>query len=365
MELDAKRLRLLRMMDEIDNHAIILLDRQGYIETWNKGAEKIKGYQAGEIINQNFRIFYTEADRQAGLPSQLLAEATTAGKVYHEGWRLRKDGSRFWGAVTIVASYDEQGVLTGFAKITRDLTERVDAETTIKLHAQNLEIQNKELEQFVYIASHDLQEPLLNISNFAELLRLEYGDKLDETAEMYLGVIRHCTHRMRDLIKDLLDYSRIGRRKALVPVDCQQLIDMVKEDLSTQLRQTGAVIQCDALPTVNAYAIELRQLMQNLISNAIKFRATDRKPVVTISASLRDHHWQFTVADNGIGINPSHSEKIFKIFQRLNDRDAYEGNGIGLAHCKKIVELHGGALWVESTPGQGSRFSFTIPVHTL
>lgn len=365
MELDAKQLRLLRMMDEIDNHAIILLDRQGYIETWNKGAEKIKGYKAEDIIGQNFRVFYGESDRQAGLPSQLLAEAALAGKVYHEGWRLRNDGSRFWGAVTIVASHDEQGVLTGFAKVTRDLTERVEAETTIKLHAQNLEIQNKELEQFVYIASHDLQEPLLNVSNSAELLQFEYGDKLDESAEMYLNVISQCTHRMRDLIKDLLDYSRIGRKRELATVDCQQMIDTLRDDLSVRLRQTGATLVYDTLPTVNVYAVELRQLVQNLISNAIKFTTAGRKPVVTISATRHDHHWQFAVADNGIGIDPSYRDKIFKIFQRLHGRDAYEGNGIGLAHCKKIVELHGGELWVESVPGQGSTFFFTIPTHIV
>lgn len=363
MELEAKQLRLLKMMDEIDNHAIILLDKEGNIETWNKGAEKIKGYKADEIIGRNFRVFYPEADCQADLPSQLLAQAEAEGKVYHEGWRLRNDKSQFWGAVTITASYNEQGDLIGFAKITRDLTERIKAETTIRLHAQDLEAQNKELEQFVYIASHDLQEPLLNVNNFIELLQLENADQLDETGRLYMDIISQSTHRMRNLIKGLLDYSRIGREKDFTNIDCQELVGFVKEDLMAKISRTNGLLLYDSLPRLMAYPTELRQLFQNLICNGLKFTKPGQTPVVTVSAQRNDNHWQFAVADNGIGIDPVYKDKIFKIFQRLHDRETYEGNGIGLAHSRKIVEMHGGELWVDSVPGQGSTFFFTIPIH--
>ncbi|WP_217371878.1 sensor histidine kinase [Spirosoma rhododendri] len=351
------------MMDEIDNHAIILLDEQGNIETWNKGAEKIKGYTASEIVGRNFRVFYPEADCQAGLPAQLLAEAAATGKVYHEGWRLRQDKTRFWGAVTITASRNEQGQLIGFAKITRDLSERMAAETTIRLHAQDLETRNKELEQFVYIASHDLQEPLLNVGNFVELLQLEYADSFDDGARLYLDIINQSTYRMRNLIKGLLDYARIGREKTFVATDCQELVDFVKEDLTAKLALTAGTLRYSQLPQVMVYPTELRQLFQNLICNALKFTKPGQPPVVTVAAEMRGKYWQFSVNDNGIGIEPAYREKIFKIFQRLHTRETYEGNGIGLAHSKKIVEMHGGELWVESVLGAGSTFFFTIPVH--
>jgi light-regulated signal transduction histidine kinase (bacteriophytochrome) len=251
----------------------------------------------------------------------------------------------------------------GFVKITRDLTDRMQAETTIKAHAQHLEMKNKELEQFVYIASHDLQEPLLNMSNFVELLQLEYAPQLDETASLYLDVIQQSTERMRSLIKGLLDYSRLGKEKTLSTIDCHQLIETLKEDLTASLTAAGAELVYTDLPVVSAYPIELRQLFQNLISNAIKFKKSDTLPLIRIWAEKLNGHWRFAINDNGIGIDPVYHDKIFLIFKRLHDREVYEGNGIGLAHCKKIVEMHGGDLTVESVPGEGSTFFFTIPDH--
>ncbi|MCK8490723.1 ATP-binding protein [Spirosoma sp. RP8] len=349
------------MVEEIEDHAIILLDKEGNVETWNKGAEKIKGYLAGEIIGKNFRTFYSDTDRQLDLPTRLLNEASTTGSACHEGWRIRKDGSRFWGDITITAVHDESGEVTGFAKITRDLTERTQSERTIKKHLQELETRNKELEQFVYIASHDLQEPLLNVNNFVELLQHEYAPQLDETAAMYLDVINQSTERMRDLIKGLLDYARLGKEKYLSTVDCHQLVGTLVKDLATNIALSGAEIQCADLPTLAAYPVELRQLFQNLIGNAIKFRKLDTAPQISISAERADRFWKFAVRDNGIGINPAFKDKIFLIFRRLHGRDTYDGNGIGLAHCKKIVEMHGGEITVESKPGEGSTFFFTIP----
>jgi PAS domain S-box-containing protein len=351
------------MMEEIDDHSIIFLDKQGNIETWNRGAEKIKGYTTEEIIGKNFNLFYGDTDRQQNLPARLLHEASAKGKTYHEGWRQRQNNSQFWGATTITALHSEQGEVMGFVKITRDLTDRMQAETTIKAHAQHLEMKNKELEQFVYIASHDLQEPLLNMSNFVELLQLEYAPQLDETASLYLDVIQQSTERMRSLIKGLLDYSRLGKEKTLSTIDCHQLIETLKEDLTASLTAAGAELVYTDLPVVSAYTIELRQLFQNLISNAIKFKKADTLPLIRIWAEKLNGHWRFAINDNGIGIDPAYHDKIFLIFKRLHDREVYEGNGIGLAHCKKIVEMHGGDLTVESVPGEGSTFFFTIPDH--
>ncbi|GAB3973890.1 hypothetical protein GCM10028806_28700 [Spirosoma terrae] len=362
MLFETKQDRLLKMMEEIDDHAIILLDTQGNIETWNKGAEKIKGYSAEEIIGKNFRAFYGEPDQEADLPGNLLAQATSLGKVYHEGWRKRSNNTLFWAGVTITAIHDDAENVIGYSKITRDLTERMQAEATIRTHAQHLEAQNKELEQFVYIASHDLQEPLLNVSNFVELLQQEYSQELDETASLYIDVIHQSTLRMRSLIKGLLDYSRLGKEKSLATVDCHQLIDTLKGDLATNLTAARAEIVAVDLPVITAYPIELRQLFQNLIGNAIKFRKAGTTPIVTIWAEKVDNFWKFAVRDNGIGIEPAYRDKIFLIFKRLHDREVYEGNGIGLAHCKKIVEMHGGEITVESELGEGSTFFFTIPV---
>lgn len=363
MKVDTKQERLLRMMDEIDDHAIILLSKQGNIETWNKGAEKIKGYRAEEIIQQNFNIFYSDEDRQLNLPEQLLNKAAREGSAYYEGWRFRKDKSAFWGLITITALHDDQGEVIGFAKITRDLTERVQAETALRLNAQRLENRNKELEQFVYIASHDLQEPLLNVMNFIELLCLEHPEQFDDTARSYLNIISQSADRMKNLIKGLLDYSRLGQERHLSVVDCTQIVDTVKEDLLTRLRMTGATLAYSDLPQLTAYPLELRQLFLNLISNAIKFRKEHVPSFITISAQQSAGCWMFAISDNGIGIDPIHKDKIFLIFQRLHNLDTYEGNGIGLAHCRKIIELHGGDLWVESAPGEGATFFFTIPIN--
>lgn len=365
MQIETKQLKLQSALDEIDDYAILFLDRQGNIETWNKGAEKIKGYKAREIIGESFTRFYTAADREAGLPLQLLAEAVQNGRAHHEGWRVRKDQTTFWGSVTITALHDKLGAVTGFVKITRDLTERMLSEAVIKQHVHDLLLKNKELEQFVYIASHDLQEPLITITNFIELFISEYQDQFDEGASTYLDFISKAADRMKNLIKGLLDYSRIGKEILQTKVDCQALLDTLQLDLAGSIKAAGARLQYSGLPTITAYATELRQLFQNLIANAIKFHQKDVSPQISISATQDDKEWRFAVSDNGIGIDPRFKDKIFLIFQRLHTRDVYEGNGIGLAHCKKIIEMHGGELTVESEMGKGSTFYFTIPVNQI
>ncbi len=239
----------------------------------------------------------------------------------------------------------------------------------ISQQSLELEVKNKELEQFAYIASHDLQEPLNTISSFIGLIAEDYGASFDDLGKESLSFIEDASDRMKKLIDALLEYSRLGRSKAYAEVDCNQVLKELKSDLKSRIENTGAILDITDLPMVNGSEIELRLLFQNLISNGIKFRTSDTIPEITINCvKKRDDKkdtksfWEFSVKDNGIGIPEEHQERIFAIFQRLHSRDAYEGTGIGLAHCKKIVEAHGGKIWLESFKNQGSTFYFTIPV---
>jgi len=226
---------------------------------------------------------------------------------------------------------------------------------------QKLLLQHKELEQFVYIASHDLQEPLQTLMSITALLKEEYNNKLDAQADTYLGFINQSSQRMRDLVKGLLDYARIGHSGERTSVDVQQLLDDVLLELSPSIKKSGAHFILQDLPVLSAYPVELRQLFQHLITNAIKFTRIGFPPEIHISAQQQPGKWLFAIQDNGIGMDTKHKEKIFIIFRRLHNRNEYDGTGIGLAHCKKIVALHNGSIWVESKPGEGSTFYFTIP----
>jgi len=230
----------------------------------------------------------------------------------------------------------------------------------VRQRTSEMESKNKELEQFAYVASHDLQEPLRTISGFVELLQKEYREKLSGNGDIYLNYLSQASDRMKILIKDLLDYSRIGREKAAMPVDCDDLLEEVVADLGKIIKETDAKIHFADLPVLYAYPTELKLLFQNLIANAIKFRNAQRTPEINIQAQTEGNSWKFVVSDNGIGIEKQNLERIFIIFQRLHNRTQYEGSGIGLAHCKKIAELHDGNIWAESEPGIGSRFYFTI-----
>lgn len=293
----------------------------------------------------------------------MLEEARRNGRVQHEGWRRRKDGSRFWGMVTITALHNDEGELIGFSKVTRDMTEKLAIEQLQQKYVTELEVKNRELEQFTYITSHDLQEPLRTVTSFTELLQNTYEDQLDEKGRMFTGVIRNAALRMSDLVKGLLDYSRIGTQKNITEVNCNMLVSNICSDMQTLIAETSTQLHVGKLPVVTGYRTELAQLFQNLISNAIKYRKEDINPEVYIEARQDGDNWLFSVRDNGIGIEPRYFEKIFMIFKRLHTRDQYPGSGIGLANCKKIVDLHGGTIWLESELDKGSTFFFTIPIN--
>jgi len=235
-------------------------------------------------------------------------------------------------------------------------------EATLEKQNKKLQNQNKELEQFTYIASHDLQEPLRSLISFSELLEKEFIGKLGENGEFYINFISKSSKRMQLLVKGLLDYSRIGREKNLVEIDCNQIMKDVLSDMIITIKESNAEITVSDLPQLKGYETEIRQLFQNLVSNALKFRKKDVAPKIEIFAQKREDDWLFSVQDNGIGIEENNKQKLFVIFKRFNNREEYEGTGIGLAHCKKIVELHGGTIWADSKFGEGSTFYFTIPI---
>lgn len=597
-----------KMLFEVQDYAIILLDKNGYIESWNAGACKIKGYTEEEVKGKNFNMFYSSEENENNIPTLLLSEAIAKGHVQKKGWRIKKDNSKFWADVTITAIHNSNGEVIGFSKITKDLSaEKVNEdklrelsdrlllataaseigiwdwnllthtfvwddqmyklyelnkETFVlnyeswrsrihpedikmmedgvefaltgkneinldfrcilpdksvryirmlakaysdenmqtvriigtnmnitpykkadekfknlleatpdpmvivnktgiiefvnsqarnlfgytkaemiglpvelilpdkykKIHehhrdnffkhpltrgmgegkklfavAKNgrqfsaeislspietengtlvsaairditkreeiedalrkytiLESKSKEMEQFAYITSHDLREPLLTIKNYIQLINDGPPEAYEKNARHYLAIISKAAHRMENLIGGLLDYSRLSKQKQLSKIDCNRIINEINMDLNALITSSGAKIIVEPLPRLKAYPLELKMLFQNLIINAIKFSKAGVPPVIIISALKINKGWQFQVQDNGIGIEDQHKEKIFIIFQKLDSTTNYEGTGIGLAHCRKIAEIHGGSIWVESVFGVSTTFYFTI-----
>jgi len=247
------------------------------------------------------------------------------------------------------------------ANLATELEERRRAEQLLAYYAEDLKRSNAELEEFAYVASHDLQEPLRMVASFTQLLARRYRGKLDKDADEFIAYAVDGANRMQQLLNDLLAYSRVGTRgRPLVPVDCNSVLAKARANLFMSLEESGAKLSSDPLPMVRGDEVQLVQLFQNLIANALKFRGAN-PPEIQIATQETDDSWIFAVRDNGIGIAPAHQQRIFLIFQRLHPRSEYAGTGIGLAICKKIVERHGGRIWVESEPGHGATFYFSLP----
>ncbi len=351
--------KFILMVQNVKDYAFFMLDTKGYIKSWNDGARRIKGYTAAEVIGKHISIFYMDEDRKNNVPNHYLEMAEKLGHYETEGKRVRKNGTTFWANITITAIYDENKKLTGFSKLTKDITEMRNAKLALEQKAMELERSNSELEQFAYVASHDLQEPLRTISSYVQLLSSRYKDKLDDEANEFIDFAVEGSKRMKQLITSLLEYSRVNKSQVFEHINLIELLENVKEDMNEQIQESGAIIKYDVPPEIYGDEILLSQLFQNLLVNAIKFRS-DKKPEIEIVGKKDTGFCLFSIKDNGIGISPEYFGKIFVIFQRLHKRESYSGSGIGLSICKKIVERHGGKIWVESEPGKGSIFYFTI-----
>jgi PAS domain S-box-containing protein len=332
----------------------------GRILMANAALVRMLGYSSFEELSQRN---LEESGYEPGYPRSAFRQAIERdGQVLglESAWK-RRDGSTLFLRESARAARDEAGNTLYYEGSVEDITARKQMEDRLKRTMADLERSNKELEQFAYVASHDLQEPLRMVSSYTQLLARRYQDQLDQDAHEFIGYAVGGAERMQRLINDLLAYSRVGTRgKPFEATDCQRVLEETLANLRTATDEAGATITHDPLPTVIADESQLIQVFQNLVSNAIKFRG-QLSPVIHIGAERQNNEWVFSVRDNGIGIDPQYYERIFVIFQTLHPRDQYHGTGIGLALCKRIVERHGGRIWVESEPGTGSTFYFTIP----
>jgi PAS domain S-box-containing protein len=341
---------------------IITIDEGGIIGSFNPAAERLFGFRPEEVIGENVKILMPAPYREEH--DGYLANYARTGQrkiigIGREVVGRRKSGDTF--PMDLAVSEVQLGERRLFTGLVRDISERKRAEAALEKQAQELARSNVELERFAYIASHDLQEPMRTVSSFVQLLARRYQGQLDSEADEFIGFITDGVQRMRTLIDDLLEYSRVSSRgAALLPTDAEKVLMQVIGAMQATIDSEQAEITHDPLPTVIADRTQLGQVLQNLIANAIKFHGAER-PRIHISARCDGDAWSFAVADNGIGIPQQYQERIFVIFQRLHTIEEYGGTGIGLAICQKIVERHGGRIWVESTPGQGATFHFTLP----
>lgn len=358
-------LKKLSIVAERTSNAVVVSDSMGRITWVNESFTKITGYVFDEVKGKKpkslFQYEGSDPKTIEYLKNQLIKKENVRCEIKNRG----KFGQEYWIDLEIKPLFDKDGIHTGFMAVETDITESRKSKQALKKKNEQLENINKELEQFVYIASHDLQEPLLTIRNCAEILKSETGESLDEEMNMYMDFILQSSERLRELIRGLMQYSRIGRERKIEEINTQFLLEEIKKDLQFSIEESSAIIQFTNLPMIEAHSTEIRLLFQNLISNAIKFRNKNTKTIIEIRCFESEENWVFNIEDNGIGVDSKNLEKIFVIFKRLHNRDEFEGTGIGLAHCKKIIDLHEGKIWMESTKNIGSKVIFTIPKNLL
>ena len=346
------------------------IDEQGRIKDVNLACEKITGISTDVLKGSDFSVHFN---------SPVLADifcrlALTEGKVVNYRLLITPENEEPVELLFNAALYrDEKGRFRNIFAVGRDITEgrklekrlrefNEELESQVKSQTRQLEQKAAELEQFAFFASHDLQEPLNTTAGFIRLLQQKFKDQADPESEKYFNYVLQSSERMKTLIRELLEYSRLGSDKEWQDVDCQVIVQEVLADLADAIRRQQAVVNVGPLPVIKGHPMECKLLFQNLLSNAIKFKKPDTPAEVHLSAERSGDTWTFIMKDNGIGIEDIHLERIFNLFKRLHNRDQYEGTGIGLAHCRKVVELHGGKIWVRSKYGVGSQFYCTFPV---
>ena len=361
-------LRFRLLIDAVKDYAIISLDADGLVTTWNTGAERLKGYSSGEIIGQHMSRFYPQADIARRKPDQELQQAASTGHMEDQGWRVRKDGSHFWAEVAITAVHDSAGKLIGFLKIAKDITAKRDAEDQIqKLNSEltqrveELGTVNRELESFSYSVSHDLRAPLRHVDGFARILKEEYSPTLPEDAIRYLDRILEAATHMGQLIDDLLNLARLGRRE--MKREGVRIANVVKQaiaELPSEAQERHIEWRIEPLPEMNCDAGLLKLVFTNLLSNAVKFTRKQPIAVIEIGARMTGGVATIFVRDNGVGFDPRYADKLFGVFQRLHRHEDFEGTGVGLATVQRIIRRHGGEIWAESQVNSGTTFSFTL-----
>jgi PAS domain S-box-containing protein len=336
---------------------VIATGRNGLVTFMNPVAEALTGWDLKEALGKDltevFHIINHETRRPVENPvTRAIREGIVVGLAKHS-ILIAKNGTETPIGDTAAPVRGDTGTIIGSVLVFRDITEWAE-------HAAELARSNVNLEQFAHVASHDLQEPLRMVVLYTQLLAKRYRGKLDAEADEFIGYAVDGAKRMVQLTNDLLAYSRVSSRgQEFEPTDCEAVLKLALTNLQAAVQESGVVVTHDPLPTVTADRVQLGQLFQNLISNAIKFHG-EVSPCIHVSAKPKGKEWVFSVEDNGIGIEPQYTERIFAIFQRLHSPKDYSGTGIGLAICKKIVECHGGRVWVESQPGQGATFYFTL-----
>jgi PAS domain S-box-containing protein len=361
--------RYTRGLLEASLDPLVTISPEGKITDVNEATIKATGVEREQLVGTDFSSYFTEPEKAEEGYQRVFAE----GFVTDYPLTIRHKDGRLTDVLYNATVYrNEEGEVQGVFAAARDITEKKAAEAELeeyRLHLEDLVKQrteelarsNKDLEQFAYVASHDLQEPLRAVAGFVTLLQNRLQEALDEKATEYIAFAVDGVTRMQALINGLLEYSRIDTRgKPPETTDSQKPLDEALLGLQASIQESGAKITSDSLPTIHIDPVQLTQLFQNLISNAIKFRS-ELPPEIHVSAIRSNRAWRFAVKDNGIGLDPQYGERIFMIFQRLHTRRKYPGTGIGLSLCKKIVERHRGKIWVESEQGRGSTFYFTVP----
>ncbi|MGV3695991.1 PAS domain-containing protein [Flavobacterium sp.] len=373
------------MVEEVQDYAILYLSKDGIVENWNKGAEKIKGYKAEEIIGKSFETFYTDDDRENDMPQYFLKQAARYGRYGQEGWRKRKNGTHFWASVVITAVHNSANEVIGYSKVTHDLTSKKEADDKIKLNSEmlsqkneELEKMNKELQSFAYISSHDLQEPLRKIQTFSDQIVERESQNLSESGKDKFQRMQNAAKRMQTLINDLLAYSRTNTQEVKFKrTNLNTILQEVKDDLAEEFQVKNATIEIEKLGEADIIPFQFHQLMFNLITNALKFTRDAVPPKITIKGEVAKgqnlnerlkpniEYCHITFSDNGIGFDQQYSEKIFEVFQRLHGKELYQGTGIGLAIVKKIMDNHNGLITATSKPGEGATFDVYIPIKKI
>jgi PAS domain S-box-containing protein len=351
--------------------AVICIDSHGDITFWNPQAEKIFGWKQDEVLGRKLSsIIIPEVYRERhdrGMDHYLKTGDGPALNVLLDLTAIKRSGEEFPIELTVLPiKQDDSDML--FCAFIRDITERKKHETALRdlneqmsRNIEQLANSNIELEQFAYIASHDMQEPLRMVTSFLTQLDKKYHEQLDDKGKQYLHFAVDGATRMRKIILDLLEYSKVGKTEIKVErININDVVGDIVAVNKTAIDECNATVSIGELPVISAQRTSMQQLFHNLISNALKYHRENAAPEIGIAATEKDGFWEFSISDNGIGINDRYAEKIFVIFQRLHNREEYSGTGIGLAICKKIVEAHGGRIWVESVEGEGSTFYFTI-----